>query len=246
MPPVPAPGLPVSAVSAVSAASAVSAEVDRGWQPDRDEARRLLQEELAGREYAEAAPNPVLQWIGGVLEDALGWLESLGGGIPAFPGWVLLIVLVVAAVLVLVLVRPRPNATGRTRRPTSVLADRTLTPADHRRAAAAAAAAGDHDAALASWFRALVRQAEVRTLLDERPGRTATEAAQALATGFPAEQGPLYEAAAAFNAVVYGDRPATAGQAEAVRTLDERLCSAPSMPPAPAPQSTARTPVAPR
>ncbi|HEY4614920.1 MAG TPA: DUF4129 domain-containing protein, partial [Citricoccus sp.] len=217
--------------------SAVSAGADHGWQPDRDQARRLLQEELSGREYAEAAPNPVLQWIGGVLEDALGWLDSLGGGVPAFPGWVLLVVLVGAAILVLVLVRPRPNATTRPQRSAAVLADRTLAPADHRRAAAAAAAAGDHDAALASWFRALVRQAEVRTLLDERPGRTATEAAWALGAGFPAEHEPLHEAAAAFNAVVYGERTATADQAEAVRSLDERLRSAPAAP-APAPRST--------
>ena len=38
-----------------------------GWPPGRDEARRLLTEELAGREYAEAEPNPVLEWLAEVL-----------------------------------------------------------------------------------------------------------------------------------------------------------------------------------
>src|SRR5690606_33534144 len=117
---------------------------------------------------------------------------------------------------------------GRSRRAAAVLADRSLSPGDHRRAAVAAAAAGNHDAALASWFRALVRQAEVRTVLDVRPGRTATEAAHALTATFPAEHEPLHRSAYLFNAVVYGDRPATAEQAESVRVLDARLQSAPT------------------
>jgi hypothetical protein len=205
-----------------------------GWPPDRDEARRLLQEELAGREYAEAAPNPVLEWLGEVFAGLVEWLDSLGGGgVPAFPGWVLLVIVVVVAVPVLLLVRPRVNASGGTRRAAVVLADRSSTPGDHRRAAAAALAAGDQDAALASWFRALVRQAEVRTVLDARPGRTATEAAHALGAAFPAEYEALHGAAAVFNAVIFGERSATVAQAESVRRLDARLESAPTVPTAP-------------
>ncbi|MDI3331980.1 MAG: DUF4129 domain-containing protein [Micrococcus sp.] len=208
--------------------TAPSAAARAAWQPERDEARRLLQEELAGREYAEAQPNPVLEWLGEAFGGLVEWVDSLGGGVPAFPGWVLLVIVVVAAVVVLLLVRPRANAARRDRRSDAVLADRSLAPGDHRRAAAAATAAGDHDAALTSWFRAVVRQAEVRTVLDDRPGRTATEAAHALAAAFPAEHGPLHHAASVFNAVVYGDRSATAAQAESVRALDARLQSAPA------------------
>jgi hypothetical protein len=212
---------PVPTVLAVS-----SPAVRDGWPPDRDAARRLLQEELAGREYAEAAPNPVLDWLAEVSAGLLEWLDSLGGGVPALPGWVLLVSVVGVAVLVLVLVRPRANASSRARRAAVVLAERSSTPADHRRAAAAALAAGDQDAALVSWFRALVRQAEVRTVLDARPGRTATEAAHALAAAFPAEHDALHGAAAVFDAVAYGERSATAAQADSVRRLDARLESA--------------------
>src|SRR5690606_31392501 len=151
-------------------------------------------------------------------------------GVPAFPGWVLLVIVVVVAVGVLLLVRPRANAAARARRTPGVIGDRSLTPEDHRRAAASALATGDHDAALASWFRAVVRQAEVRTLLDTRPGRTATEAAHALAAVYPTEHAPLHRAAAVFNAVVYGDRSATPAQAEAVRALDARLRAAAAAP----------------
>jgi hypothetical protein len=226
-------------VPPVPAAPSVAARDD--WPPDRDDARRLLQEELAGRQYAEAEPNPVLEWLGEAFGGFLDWLDSLGGGVPAFPGWVLLVIVVVLAVVVLLVVRPRTNAAGRARRAGGVLADRSLAPADHRRAAAAAAAAGDHDAALASWFRAVVRQAEVRTVLDPRPGRTATEAAHALAAAFPAEHDPLHRAAAWFNAVVFGDRSATAAQADSVRVLDARLQSTPTAPPSPGRDSTGST-----
>lgn len=216
-------------VPGAPAASGVH-EADGGWEPDRDEARRLLQEELAGREYAEAEPHPVLQWLGEVIAGWAEWIGSLGGGAPALPGWVLLVLVVVVAVVVLLLVRPHANAAGRSRRDAAVIADRTLSPEDHRRVAAAATAAGDHDRALAGWFRALVRQAEVRTVLDARPGRTATEAAQALGAAYPAEREALHRAAAAFNAVLYGDRSATATQAETVRTLDTRLRDSPAAP----------------
>lgn len=199
-----------------------------GWAPDRDEARRLLQEELAGRQYAEAGPHPVLQWLGEVVAGLAEWIGSLGGGAPALPGWMLLVLVVVVAVVVLLMVRPHANAAGRSRRDAAVIADRTLSPEDHRRVAAAATAAGDHDRALAGWFRALVRQAEVRTVLDTRPGRTATEAAHALGAAYPAEREVLHRAAAAFNAVLYGDRPATVTQAEAVRVLDTRLRGSPA------------------
>ncbi|MGW9551205.1 DUF4129 domain-containing protein [Citricoccus zhacaiensis] len=197
------------------------------WEPDRDEARRLIQEELARPEYAQAEPNPVLEWLGGVLSAALEWLGTLGGAAPSLPGWVLPLILVAVAVVVLVLLRPRANAAARARRTAAVLSDRTVTPEQHRRMAEAAFAAGDHGPALVAWFRALVRHAEERTVLDPRPGRTATEAAHGLGTAFPTERQALEAAADAFNAVVYGDRPTTAARATDVRDLDARLAAMP-------------------
>ncbi|GAA1133309.1 DUF4129 domain-containing protein [Citricoccus alkalitolerans] len=198
-----------------------------GWEPDRDEARRLVQEELARPEYAQAEPNPLLEWLGGVLAAALEWLGTLGGAAPSLPGWVLPLILVAVAVVVLVLLRPRANAAARARRTAAVLSDRTVTPEQHRLVAEAAFAAGDHGAALVAWFRALVRHAEERTVLDPRPGRTATEAAHGLGAAFPTERLALEVAADAFNAVVYGDRPTTAARATDVRDLDARLAALP-------------------
>ncbi|WP_313820762.1 DUF4129 domain-containing protein [Citricoccus sp.] len=206
-----------------------------GWEPDRDEARRLIEEELARPEYAQAEPNPLLEWLGGILSAALEWLGTLGGAAPSLPGWVLPLILVAVAVVVLVLLRPRATAAARARRADAVLSDRTVTPEQHRRMAETAFAAGDHGAALVAWFRALVRHAEERTVLDPRPGRTATEAAHGLGTAFTTERRALEAAADAFNAVVYGDRPTTAARATNVRDLDARLATMPpdTTPPGP-------------
>ncbi len=217
------------------------------WEPDRDQARRLLQEELASPEYAEARPNPLAEWLRDALGALLEWFDSVAGAAPSLPGWILPLILVVVAVVVLLLVRPRTNAAARAGRTAAVLTDRTLGPDQHRRAAQAAAAAGDHGAALAAWYRALVREAEVRTVLTAKPGRTATEAAGDLETAFPTERDALHSAAEGFNAVVYGDRAAGAEEAAAVRDLDGRLRRlVPDPSPAASPAGTPGRPVAPR
>ncbi|MEO9249005.1 DUF4129 domain-containing protein [Citricoccus nitrophenolicus] len=202
---------------------AVAAMSPDGWEPDREQARRLLEEELSAPEYAEARPNPVLQWLADALGAVMEWLSSLGGAAPSLPGWVLPLLLVAVAGVVLWFVRPRTNAAVRARRAAAVLSDRSISPEQYRRTAASAAAAGHHAEALAAWYRALVRQAEVRTVLAVKPGRTATEAALGLGAAFPAEQAALDAAADGFNAVVYGERPSSPAQAAAVRDLDERL-----------------------
>lgn len=197
------------------------------WRPERDEAQRLLEEELADERYRAAEPNPIATWLADRFAELMQWLNGLGQGASGFPGWVLLVLLVAAAVVILFLVRPRGNTRGR-RREREVLPDRMLSPEDHRAQARAAAARGDHGAALVAWFRATVRQAEVRTLLDERPGRTATEAAWALAQRAPAEQQRLLEVADRFNAVLYDHAEATAEQAELARTVEAALAELPS------------------
>lgn len=205
------------------AVATVAGRVDDGWEPDREQARRLLEDELSAPEYAEARPNPVLTWLADALGAVMEWLSSLGGAAPTLPGWVLPLALVAVAGVVLWFIRPRPTAAVRARRAAAVLSDRSISPEQHRRTAASAAAAGRHAEALAAWFRALVRQAEVRTVLAVKPGRTATEAALGLGAAFPAEQAALDAAADGFNAVVYGERPAGPEQAAAVRDLDARL-----------------------
>ena len=88
------------------------------------------------------------------------------------------------------------------------------------------AAAGDWAAATRDRFRALVRELEVRTILDVRPARTASEAAYAAARALPEHTEALRVGAELFNAVVYGDRVADASAYAAMTTLDETVTAA--------------------
>jgi len=72
-------------------------------------------------------------------------------------------------------------------------------------------------------FRAVaVRQIE-RGRLPDSPGATAHEVADALGTEFPHLRDRVVAGGRLFDAVLYGDRPATAAQAAQVIALDDDL-----------------------
>lgn len=194
--------------------------------PDRDEARRLFQEELDRGDYQlqESWAARAWRWFTDLFS---GW-----SGVGPLPGWVTwaLLALVVVAVLAVLAFASRDRwRTGR-------LADRGTTgavlegpgrtAAEHRAEASRALAAGDHDRAVLEAYRAVAVGAVERTLLDDRPGRTAHELATGLGPVFPHETGELLTAADAFDAVRYGDHRATPDQARQVVDLDARLDSA--------------------
>lgn len=190
--------------------------------PDRDEARRLLERELTGAEYNRPESFLVkgLNWI----------LERIGGLIEFLPGsnglstLLLGVVLGVVAVALVFAVR----GTRRSRRLTesdagAVLTEAGLSAEDYRSRAAAAARRGDWDAVLLDSYRAIAAATDERALLDELPGTTAHEIALGLRLPFPDRAEDLLRAADGFDAVCYGDRHATREQAEAVRELDRVL-----------------------
>jgi hypothetical protein len=121
-----------------------------------------------------------------------------------------------------------PVRLARRRRRTAavVQADDVRTSAQLRAAADDAAGRGDWTLAVAERFRAVVRALEERAVLDERPGRTAQEAAEAAAERLPGLAGPLHVAASRFDDVVYGDLPAGPADDAAVRALDEQVSAA--------------------
>ncbi|MET3143862.1 UNVERIFIED_ORG: hypothetical protein ABIB13_003599 [Arthrobacter sp. UYEF2] len=191
--------------------------------PGRDEARRWAEEELAKPEYRDAAPG----WLDSVWADILDWLRSLDGGsgpdsTVAAP-WIGVAIAVLIGATV-ILARPRLNA--KAKRAGDVFdADATLSATAYRQRAEAAAAAGAWSAAVVDCFRALVRTAEDRTVLDARPGRTADEVAHELATPFPSEAGRLTETARTFDGIRYGNEDADQADYAAVRRLDVTLQS---------------------
>ncbi|WP_299034436.1 DUF4129 domain-containing protein [uncultured Pseudokineococcus sp.] len=180
--------------------------------------------ELSGTVYAEARPGPLqqaLRWLRDRVAELLP--DDLDGG-PVVDA------LVVAALLVLVLVALRVagqvvrRGRGGAGAPDDVFADDARRSADaHRARADALAAEGDWPGAVAERFRAVVRGAEERVLLDERPGRTATEAAAEMGAALPAVADDLRAGARVFDDVVYGSAPGSEQDDARLRRLDERV-----------------------
>ncbi|WP_051551892.1 DUF4129 domain-containing protein [Nocardioides sp. URHA0020] len=188
--------------------------------PSGDEARSLLRRELAHPDYHDRNPFDVtLDWLDRTLN---GLLDGARGAPPlsTFAAIVAFLLLGLALAWLLSRARRTPRAAGR---PGAVVDDSSLTAAELRARAERALADGRNAEALVDGFRALtVRQVE-RGWLDDRPGATAHEVAGALATTYPGQRGRVAGSAALFDAVRYGDRPATHDQAADVLALDDAL-----------------------
>lgn len=190
--------------------------------PDRDQARELLERELSTAEYnrPESFIAKALDWL----------LERINGLIEIIPGSSGLSSLILGVVLALVVVAVFFAIRGsrRSRRLTSpdtrpVLTEVGLSADDYRTRAAAAARAGNWDAVLLDSYRAIAAATDERALLDELPGTTAHEIAVALHEPFPDRASDLLSAADTFDAVCYGDQHAAQHQAERVQELDRSL-----------------------
>lgn len=188
---------------------------------DRDEARRLLEDELSGPEYQRQFSGPVREAVDRFLQ----WLQegavNLGVvDIPAGP-LVVLLLLAAAVTVVLLVVRPRLQRSGDPDQQVDIEAG--ITAAALRDRADRSAEAGNYDDAARDRFRALVRGAEERALLPRSTGRTATEIAEHLAGHFNEHGHQLRTAAELFNLSRYGRQRLSAQQYGQLRTLDATL-----------------------
>ncbi|MFF2344290.1 DUF4129 domain-containing protein [Pseudarthrobacter sp. NPDC058119] len=192
--------------------------------PGADEARRWAADELTKAEYRDAAPS----WLDSLWRNFLDWLQSLDGSPgDAAPVPSPVIALVVAAIIAAAVILARPRLNARVRQAKDVFESETvLTAVDYRNRAETAAAAGRWGDAVVDRFRALVRSAENRTILDPQPGRTADEAANALSVPFAGEAGRLARAAATFDGIRYGSRAAGSSDYQDMVALDAALDAA--------------------
>lgn len=188
--------------------------------PGADEARSWLERELTDPVYhrGKSILQRILEWLGELFDGASRVGLPPGVAIPVVVG-VLLTVLVVTVWVVGPVRRTRRAAAAR-----SVLDHDDRRTAAELRAAADAAASGHLWAlAVAERFRALVRSLEERTLLDDRPGRTAHEAVEAALVRLPARTDDLRRAGLLFDDVVYGDVPASAADDGWLRDAERRV-----------------------
>jgi hypothetical protein len=181
--------------------------------PSPDEARELLERELAGSEY----PHPSLldrfwEWLGEQLGDASAAATGSPVGI--------LLALVAGAVVFVALLgalsRVRRDRHGHDEAPG--ILETTLSARDLRRRAEDAVREGRHHHAVADGARAVARGGVERGLVDDSPGRTSHEVLAELAERFPSLAEDLRGTADLFDRVVYGGRGA--GRDDATRVLE--------------------------
>ncbi|KQV24454.1 DUF4129 domain-containing protein [Yonghaparkia sp. Root332] len=192
-------------------------------EPDADEARELLLDELAKLEYAQAQPT----WFDLLTQSIVEWFAGLRfGGTGGLPIGVLIVgaVLIALAVIAALLIYGLP----RWRRRSTVLADLfgesdARTARELRRDAAAAAARDDWRTAIADRYRAIARSLDERTLVALLPGTTAHAVARQAAREFPDAAAELEAAADLFDGVRYLDHEGDRAGYERVRVLDDRL-----------------------
>jgi hypothetical protein len=192
--------------------------------PSGPEGRHLLRDELLHGEYHRH----------NLVQRLLDWLwRRLEGGVGAASGTsvitTLVTMLVVAMLVVglfLLLARVRRDRRRR-KRSAAVLTDERLSAAELRLRAERALAQGRYAEAVAEAFRALAVREVERGLLVDLPGTTAREVAVSLATSFPPLGDRVRGCADLFDAVRYGDGPATHDDAAGVLALDDELAGQP-------------------
>lgn len=200
--------------------------------PDAEEARRWLTDELAKAPYQAAKPSlldqlaqQILAWLGDVLDFLTGAGQAAPAGVPL---WILGLLVPVAVVAVLAfLVYGLPRLNRRSRVTGTLFGEHDeRDAAGLRRAAGAAAADGDYTTAIVELFRAIARGLAERSLVTTFPGTTASEFARRAAGAFPDDGQALHAGAGDFDAVRYLGHAGTREQWERMSALEERLRAA--------------------
>jgi hypothetical protein len=188
--------------------------------PSPDDARSDLRRELLRPEYHQ---QDVVQQLLSWLDRTLGSLLDATAQAPAVSTLLALVVLV-ALLLGLGTLLSRARRTARATTPSAVvLGEEGLDAASLRRRAEEALAAGHWPQVVVEAFRALTVSQVERGVLADTPGSTALEVARDLAAAHPGHAADVRAAAALFDQVLYGHRPATERGARAVLDLDDAL-----------------------
>lgn len=194
---------------------------DPPLDPTPDEGRSALRRELARPEYHEVDWRQRVQdWLRRLFDDTVGSASD----VPPLRAFMLILIVVLLVVGIgMLLSRVRRTARTPADQAGPALTDEALTAAELRERAEAALSAGRPAEALVDAFRALaVRQIE-RDRIEDLPQATAHELARALGVEYPDHRLRVDRAADVFDAVLYGDHPATREQALEVLALDDDL-----------------------
>jgi hypothetical protein len=199
--------------------------------PDRDEAREWLEEELGRTDDPSGAETP--SW----LEDLIEWLRRLfrdlqqGADGDDSTGGTIGLVVVVAVVLGLLVAAFLIYGLPRLRRRSRVTGDLFGEDDDRdaatiRTAAERAASAGDWTTAVVELFRSLARGLAERGVVFTFPGTTARDFAERAGVVFPDAADRLRDAARVFDGVRYLGAVGTREEWERMAALHAELSKA--------------------
>ncbi len=191
-------------------------------EPTREEAQETLREELADPEYQRELSGPVREAFDAVVSWISERAVTIGGAEIPFGPILLMVLLAVAILLCVLLVRPRLQRAGGTG-DELLDAETGISAEDLRFRAGAHAGAGKLDEAFRDLFRSIVRSAEERAILSEQAGRTASEAASAVAGVFPEHAQQIRRCGELFNLSHYGGRSLSSEDYERLRAVEETL-----------------------
>jgi len=193
----------------------------------RDEARRAAQRELSKGIYHQSQPGPLTRAFDAVIDWIERFLDRLAAGAPGGSSGALVLLALVLVIAAVVVWRTGPIRRGARVRQPHVELSGDVGPDEHRRRADEHAAAGRFAEAVRERMRAIVRELEMRGVLDPRPGRTADEVARDAGAAVPTIAADLRAAAGVFDEVWYGGRAATPQSDGVMRQADDRVRRAP-------------------
>jgi hypothetical protein len=202
--------------------------------PDDEQARRWLEEELGRGDEPYQPPEPPGWW-----QDFLEWLERLltGTGAPEArtPGFqtgqavgiVVLIILIVAVLAVAFVIFGLPRLRKRSKVTGDLFGeDDDRSAAQLRTAAQQAADAGDYTSAVVELFRSLARDLAERGIVVTFPGTTARDFSRRTGLVFPPHAERLGDAAVVFDDLRYLGGVGTREQWQRMSALDAELRAA--------------------
>lgn len=185
----------------------------------REAARQAARAELSDRRYRAAQPPLAARIIGAALRSLGRLLARAAEAAPGGRLGLLLLLVLLVLLAAVVFVRLGPPARRR-RSPALFAAGGPLAADDHRARAEQAAREGRWAEAVRERLRAVVRELEVRNVLEPRPGRTAREVAVDGGAAVPSLAAGLERAAVLFDEIWYGGRAADAAGYDAIVALD--------------------------
>lgn len=202
--------------------------------PDDEEARRWLEDELGRGDQEYQQPEPPGWW-----QEFLDWLERLlsGAGAPEAPtpafqtgqtvGIVIAVILIVAALVVAFAIFGLPRLRKRSKVTGDLFGDDDDRSARELRTEAQRAAdSGDYTAAVVELFRSLARDLAERGIVVTFPGTTARDFARRTGLVFPQAAERLADAAVVFDDLRYLGGVGTVEQWRRMSALDTDLRAA--------------------